>query len=163
MQHRLGRNVVRMPVVTFAITVLTATVSVVAIRHPRMLSFLERHPEAWQPDTFWHFFTPLLVHDRWLSLALNLVGLLVVGAAVEREVGAARWCMLYLSGGIVGEFLGMIWQPTGAGNSVATCGHSCGRDRTCHGNSDRRRATVRAPRHPRASTHPGNAGRCSME
>jgi membrane associated rhomboid family serine protease len=67
-------------------------------------------------------FTSLLVHDGWAALAFNLVGFAILGAAVERRMGAARWVVFYLVGGLVGEIVALWWQPVGAGNSVASFG-----------------------------------------
>jgi len=70
----------------------------------------------------WRLVTSLFVHDGWFALAFNLLGFAIVGAAVERRMGAARWIVIYLVSGIVGELVGLRWQPLGAGNSVASFG-----------------------------------------
>lgn len=110
------------PVVTLAVALLTAAISALALAQPPLLHLLQRHPTASDPWTSWRLLTSLLVHVGWTVLALNLVGLIVVGAAVERRLGAAWWIALYLVGGVVGEIAGVRWQPVGAGNSVATFG-----------------------------------------
>ena len=48
--------------------------------------------------------------------------LALVGIAVERRHTRAEWIVLYLTAGIVGELVGLDWQPHGAGNSVAILG-----------------------------------------
>lgn len=112
----------RVPAVTIAVTLFTAAVSIVALTHPDLLRSLQRHPTPDAHWLSWRLLTSLLVHDGWLQLAFNLLGLAVVGASMERLLGPDRWIALYLIGGIVGQIAGMWWQPVGAGNSVATFG-----------------------------------------
>jgi len=117
------RRFKRPPILTLAVVLLTATVSIVGLTHPPVLRLLQRHPaEAGRPWAQWHLLTSLLVHDGWAPLAFNLIGLAIVGSAVERRIGAARWLVLYLAGGLAGEIAGLWWQPVGAGNSVACFG-----------------------------------------
>jgi rhomboid protease GluP len=112
----------RVPVITVAVALLTAAVSIVALAHPHLLHSLERHPTSGASRASWRLVTSLFVHDGWFALAFNLIGFTIVGSAVERRMGAARWIVVYLVGGIVGERVGIRWQPVGAGNSVATFG-----------------------------------------
>jgi rhomboid protease GluP len=112
----------RVPIATIVVGVLTAAVSVVALLRPELLRSLERHPVPDRSWASWRLLGSLLVHDGWAPLAFNLVGFAIVGRAVERRAGAARWSALYLIGGIVGELVGIRWQPVGAGNSVASFG-----------------------------------------
>jgi rhomboid protease GluP len=109
----------RVPIVTAFVCLLTAAVSIVGLWHGSVLRSLERHPTPGAP---WRLITALLVHDDWFPLAFNLIGLAIVGTAVERRLGATRWLVLYLVGGVVGELAGIWWQPIGAGNSVASFG-----------------------------------------
>ena len=37
----------------------------------------------------------------------------------ERRLGSARWLLIYFAGGVITEFLALVWQPYGAGNSIA--------------------------------------------
>jgi hypothetical protein len=41
---------------------------------------------------------------------------------VEKLFGTSRWMALYLIGAVVGEAAGYLWQPYGAGGSVAVAG-----------------------------------------
>jgi rhomboid protease GluP len=112
----------RVPVITVAVGLLTAAVSIAALAHPDLLHLLERHPTPGASWMSWRLVTSLFVHDGWFAMAFNLLGFAIVGAAVERRMGAARWTVIYLIGGIVGEIVGLRWQPVGAGNSVASFG-----------------------------------------
>lgn len=51
---------------------------------------------------FWTPVTYLWLHAGWSHLALNLLGLLVFGAAVEREAGRGAFWTVYLGAGVVG-------------------------------------------------------------
>lgn len=110
------------PLATIVVGLLTATVSLVALAHPEVLRSLERHPTPGGSWMSWRLLTSLLVHDGWLPLAFNLAGFAIVGSAAERRLGPTRWIVLYLVGGLVGELVGIRWQPVGAGNSVASFG-----------------------------------------
>jgi membrane associated rhomboid family serine protease len=53
----------------------------------------------------------------------NLLGLVLVGVAAERRLGARAWLAAYLVGGLTGELVGWAgWQPVGGGNSIGVCG-----------------------------------------
>jgi membrane associated rhomboid family serine protease len=110
------------PRVTLTVVLVTAAVSIAGLTHPDLLRSLQRQPTPDSSWLSWRLFTSLFVHDGWLPLAFNLVGLAIVGTTVERRMGAARWLVLYFVCGLVGEFAGIHWQPVGAGNSVATFG-----------------------------------------
>jgi rhomboid protease GluP len=114
---------VRAHLTTSIVVSSTAAVSIAGLLYPALLHALQRHPTtaggAWMS---WRLLTSLLVHDAWLPLVFNLVGLAIVGVEVERRVGAVRWLFIYLACGIVGELFGVAWQPIGAGDSVAGFG-----------------------------------------
>ena len=87
-----------------------------------VLHDLERRGGELADGEPWRLVTSLLVHDSWLALLANLVLLGLVGVAVERRHPRVEWVVLYLAAGIVGELVGLEWQPHGAGNSVAALG-----------------------------------------
>jgi membrane associated rhomboid family serine protease len=109
----------RRPVLTAIVGLLTLGASLVALTHPDVLRLLERHPDPTASGPRWQLLTSLLVHDGWFALTFNLLGLGLVGAALESRVGPAAWAAIYFGGGLVGEVAGVWWQPVGAGNSVA--------------------------------------------
>jgi rhomboid protease GluP len=100
----------------------TAAVSIVGLLDHMVLHDLERRGGELAAGEPWRLVTSLLVHDSWLALLANLVLLALVGIAVERRHGRLEWIVLYLTAGIVGELVGLDWQPHGAGNSVAILG-----------------------------------------
>jgi membrane associated rhomboid family serine protease len=113
---------VRRPWLTVAVLGATAAVSVMGLVDHTVLHHLERRGGELADGEPWRAVTSLLVHDSWLALIANVVLLGVVGVAVERRHARIEWIVLYLSAGIVGELVGLEWQPHGAGNSVAAFG-----------------------------------------
>ena len=112
----------RPPVVTAVVFVITATTSVLGLLIPGMLAALQRTPQGLHGD-WWRTFTALLVQDGGVVGTLsNLAFLLVMGVVAEQVLGAWRWLVCYVGAGLVGELAGYVWQPRGAGNSVAICG-----------------------------------------
>jgi membrane associated rhomboid family serine protease len=112
----------RLPVVTAVVFVVTATTSVLGLMVPGMLEGWQRAPQGLHGD-WWRTFTALLVQDGGVAGTIsNLAFLLVLGAMAEQVLGPGRWLACYLGAGLVGELAGYVWQPRGAGNSVAICG-----------------------------------------
>jgi hypothetical protein len=112
----------RLPVVTAVVFVVTATTSVLGLMVPGMLEVWQRAPQGctatgggpsrrcWcrtagspGPSRTWR--------SCW-SWAPCRAG---PGAGAMAGV-------CYLGAGLVGELAGYVWQPRGAGNSVAICG-----------------------------------------
>jgi membrane associated rhomboid family serine protease len=112
----------RPPWLTAGVLGLTAIVSVVGLLDQQVLHHLERHGGELRDGEPWCLVSSLLVHDTWLALLFNLLLLALVGVAVERCHPRVEWVVLYLAGGLVGELVGLSWQPHGAGNSVAAFG-----------------------------------------
>jgi membrane associated rhomboid family serine protease len=113
----------RVPVLTFVVFILTAAVSLSQLTFaPRLLTDLERTPAGLHGD-WWRTITSLTVQDGgWAGGLSNLLFLLALGIFAEQLVPRWRWAICYLGAGLVGEFVGYSWQPTGGGNSVANCG-----------------------------------------
>ena len=112
----------RLPVATAVVFVVTATTSILGLVIPGMLEGWQRTPQGLQGD-WWRSFTALLVQDGGVAGTIsNLAFLLVLGVVAEQVLGAGRWLVCYFGAGLVGELAGYLWQPRGAGNSVAICG-----------------------------------------
>ena len=60
--------------------------------------------------------------DGWWELGVVLAGTLAAGWVVERRFRRLAWLALYLGAGVVGQAAGYLWDPTGAGSSVAMFG-----------------------------------------
>jgi membrane associated rhomboid family serine protease len=118
-----GRSANRFPWLTLLVFAVTATVGVLQLtRCPWLLPRLERTPAGLHGD-WWRSITSLVVQDGGvMGTATNLAALLILGIAAERTVSRGHWLVAYVGAGLVGEFAGYAWQPTGGGNSVAVCG-----------------------------------------
>jgi len=88
--------------------------------YPSILALLRRDTIAFLSGDWWRVITPLFVQDGGLGGSIfNLVGLLFVGAVAEHLWGGPRLLFIFFIAGIASEFVALVWQPVGAGNSVA--------------------------------------------
>jgi rhomboid protease GluP len=102
---------------------ITAFASAAQFVEPALLPALERTPSALHQRQYWRLLTPLFVHsDGWSQIAFNFPAIAVTGYFAERVFGARLWLILYFVSGFAAEFVGYVWQPTGAGASVAGAG-----------------------------------------
>ncbi|MGI9004529.1 MAG: rhomboid family intramembrane serine protease [Pseudonocardia sp.] len=112
----------RLPLLTVVLTVLTTAVSVTGLVVPVVTAALERTPAALHGEV-WRWVTSLLVQDGGVAGTVsNLVFLAVLGTAAEQVVDRRWMALSYLLAGLAGQLAGVLWQPVGAGNSVAVCG-----------------------------------------
>src|SRR5215471_15439390 len=113
----------KIPKATLTVLFITEIMTGLAFFFPVLVVALERTPGMLSSGQWWRLITPILINpEGWLQIIVNLLGIALVGAMVERLFGSGRWLILYLTGAIVGELTGMVWQPEGAGSSVALCG-----------------------------------------
>ncbi|QGH69651.1 rhomboid family intramembrane serine protease [Pseudactinotalea sp. HY158] len=112
----------RRPWLTGAVFAVTAAMGVAQLIHPALLDALERSPAALHGQ-WWRFGTALLVQDGGIAgLASNLLFLALIGAIAEQVISRGWWIVQYLAVGVATEFLALLWQPIGGGNSIAVCG-----------------------------------------
>lgn len=73
---------------------------------------------------WWRLLTTMLLHVGWIHLSFNLSAILVVGAVVERCLGAARWLIVYVVSGVLASMASVYVQdtPLGVGASGAAMG-----------------------------------------
>jgi hypothetical protein len=110
------------PRATLAVAAVTVVVSTAGLLVPEVLAALQRSPAALHGEV-WRWVTSLVVQDGGVAGTVSNVGfLLAVGAAAEQVLDVGTWLGVYLVGGLVGQVAGQLWQPFGAGNSVAVCG-----------------------------------------
>ena len=89
----------------------------------RLLVALERQPGELGNGQLWRLVTSLVVQDGgWAGAVFNLVELALVGVVAERVWGPGRWVAIWLLAGVGAQFWGLVVQPHGGGNSVATFG-----------------------------------------
>lgn len=117
----------RYPVVIPVLFALVAIPSLLQFPFPRLLYALRRDGDLiLHQGEWWRIVTSLLVQDGGVAgTVFNLVGLVLVGLVAERLWG--RWLpVLFFGAGIGSQFVGMAWQPIGAGNSVGNFGMATG-------------------------------------
>ncbi|MCB5952217.1 rhomboid family intramembrane serine protease [Enterococcus sp. BWT-B8] len=54
---------------------------------------------------YWRFFTPMFLHIGWMHIILNMITLYYVGAQVEGVYGHWRYLLIYLTSGLLGNFV----------------------------------------------------------
>ena len=126
-QRRVGRReitlAIRSAVLTISVTLLTGVTASVGFLDPPLQAALRRDAAALAAGQWWRLVSPLLVRtDGWEPLVVTLVGTILAGWVVERRLGTWRWLGLYLGAGLAGQLAGYLWDPTGAGSSVAMLG-----------------------------------------
>jgi hypothetical protein len=101
---------------------VTVAVSVATLFSPALMSLFTRDLAQFRAGQWWRGFTPVLVQsDGWGQLAFNLLGLALLGAAVERRVSRPWWVLIFLLGGPGSIAVLSAWKPeaTGGGSSDA--------------------------------------------
>jgi rhomboid protease GluP len=102
---------------------ITALATAAQFAEPALLPALERTPHALQKGQYWRLFTSLFVHsDGWKQIAFNFPLIAVAGYFAERFFGARLWLVLYFVSGFTAGLIACVWQPTGAGASIAGAG-----------------------------------------
>lgn len=107
---------------TAAVGVGTLAVSVTALANSRLMQVMTRDLAQLRAGQWWRVITPVLVQpDGWGQLLFNILGIAVVGAALERCTSRGAWTLTYLLGGVGGVVVVSIWQPAdhGGGSSDA--------------------------------------------
>jgi membrane associated rhomboid family serine protease len=100
---------------------VVTTVQLVAV--PDLLGALGRTPDELAGGQPYRLVTALTVQDGgWSGGVFNLAALAVVGGTAEAFWRPGRWWTIWLAAGVGAQFWGLLVQPSGAGNSVATFG-----------------------------------------
>ena len=109
--------------ITMVTVIITFVVTIFQFIFPEVLNVLQRNPVKLTSGEWWRLITPLLVHaDGWLQFIFNISCIIMIGLEVERTYGKVKWLLLYVTGGLIGEIAGYVWEPYGAGASVGLCG-----------------------------------------
>lgn len=117
-------RVVPIPVLTLVCFLVVSAFSLAQmVFAPDLLPLLRRDAVRVYADEPWRMVTSLLVQDGgWAGAAFNLVALLVLGTVAERILGWRRWAVTAAISVASAQLLALMWQPTGAGNSILNCG-----------------------------------------
>jgi membrane associated rhomboid family serine protease len=110
----------RPPWATLLLFLMIAIPTTLQFIFPRLLPLFQRDPTRFMNGEWWRLITPLFFQDGGIGGAIsNLVGLLLIGFVAEQLWGRRSMSLIFFLGAIVGELVGLAWQPIGAGNSVA--------------------------------------------
>ena len=105
----------------------TVALTLAASVFPALFVALRRDPAALMQGEIWRLVTPVLIQAELLDGGWQqTLGVWLLVAAVlivaERTIGVKRALTLYVVGAVTGHAIGHLWQPYGAGCSVAGCG-----------------------------------------
>jgi len=110
---------VNFPWATALLLAAIAVPSVLQFFFPALLAIFQRDYRRFLQGDWWRLVSPLFVQDGGLSGSIfNLISLAFVGSAAERIWNSKSMLLIFFVGGIIGEVVGFVWQPIGAGNSV---------------------------------------------
>ncbi|MDO0926681.1 rhomboid family intramembrane serine protease [Streptomyces sp. TG1A-8] len=112
----------RLPPATASVLLVTGAVTAAQFPFPEVLEALRRDPDALASGEWWRVLSPLLVQSPGWQALVTVPAVAALGAPVERIFGTRGMLALYLAPAAVGELVGYLWQPHGAGNSIAVLG-----------------------------------------
>jgi rhomboid protease GluP len=117
--HRSKTLALHLPWATLLLLLAIAVPTTLQFFFPAILSLFQRDYARFIGGDWWRLLTPLFVQDSGVGGAIfNLIGLLLVGGVAEQLWDSRQVLSIFLIGGIIGEVVGLAWQPLGAGNSV---------------------------------------------
>ncbi|WP_327230901.1 rhomboid family intramembrane serine protease [Streptomyces murinus] len=121
-EPRPGARGWRVPPVTATLFLVTGAVTAAQFAFPGVLAALRRDPGALASGEWWRALSPLLVQSPGWQALVTVPAIVALGIPAERIFGAKGALALYLVPAAIGEGLGYVWQPHGAGNSIAVLG-----------------------------------------
>jgi membrane associated rhomboid family serine protease len=107
------------------VTTLTAFVGAAQLLGDGVIVHLQRDRSSLEAGQWWRLVTPMFVQPAGIGqYAFNVIGLLLVGIAVERRFTAAKWLAIYFCAGVGAIVLSYLWFPadTGGGSSDGVAG-----------------------------------------
>lgn len=110
----------KIPWSTLIIAVALITSLVLQIIFSRLLTMCMRNTGLVLKGKWWRILTALFFQDGGLTVGIaNIVGLLFIGTVAEQFWTRRKWLIMFFVGGVLSELVALMWQPTGAGNSIA--------------------------------------------
>jgi membrane associated rhomboid family serine protease len=110
------------PVATIVTATLTVAVGIAQTLAP-VTGVLQRDAARVLGGEWWRLATTMFVHGGVAHLLFNVAGILLVGTALERRVGAWRWVVVYVASGVGAGLAEVLIDPvgvdTGASGGVA--------------------------------------------
>lgn len=111
------------PWATITVLSVTALLTAAQFVFPALLPAVARQPDALRRHQYWRLVTPLFFHsDGWRQIAFNFPAIALIGYFTERVYGPRIWLACYFVSGFGAELFAYLWQPTGAGASIAGAG-----------------------------------------
>ena len=110
------------PVLTATMFAVTLALSVAAIANTGLMRLLVTDLPRLRSGQWWRLVTPVFVQPSgWGQLIFNVLGIAIIGIALQRRLGWAGWLLTYLAGGSGTIALYILWHPgdTGDGGSSA--------------------------------------------
>lgn len=88
--------------------------------YPQLFISLRRDTALILSGEYWRMITALFVQDGGtLGAIYNIFALLLIGGLAEQFLKRGMWIMIFFASGILSNGIALLWQPVGAGNSVA--------------------------------------------
>jgi len=113
----------RKPALTLGIVILVVLALAAQEIWPGLLPLFQRDGTAIARGQIYRLLTALWFQDGWLEGGLfNLAILIMIGFWAEQVWPRWIWLVLYFGIGLAVECLSLVWQPMGAGNSIAVFG-----------------------------------------
>src|SRR5512140_641424 len=110
----------RFPRTTLVLFLMVAIPTTLQFIFPALLPLFQRDTTRFMNGEWWRLITPLFFQDGGIGGAIsNLVGLLLIGFVAEQLWDRGNMLLIFFLGALMGELIGFVWQPIGAGNSVA--------------------------------------------
>jgi hypothetical protein len=112
----------RQPKLTWTVCLVLSLCLLAQLRYPHLLVLFQRSATQIFNGEWWRLLTALFFQDGWILGGLTNIALLfAIGNLAEQLWNRTDWIMIAVAGALTGELLTLSWEPTGAGNSIATC------------------------------------------
>ncbi len=110
----------KIPIVTLTLSSVLFIILALQMAYPPLLQMFERNTALIVDGEVWRIVTALFFQDGGLiGGIINIFYLLLIGSVTEMRLGKYRFLIVFFMGGILSECIALLWQPIGAGNSVA--------------------------------------------